>query len=248
MAPIQETPVIEEVEMPNEQEEELEQEHEEQEEESGRVETNSQAQALWDLLNNQATAKSTLRTIASNLGLTVQEVKTESGQRAIKDVIKLALGDDLAFLSDKLGPFGDAIENLINQRTSELESKLEQRQREREAERFTAQVQDSMKLLDRETKGEFTALLPTINKLMEEMPIGKQSPENYLRRLLGVAKSEAAARVKTPTKEQVENARRESEKTSLKGQSNSERVLNGSSKNPSYREAIEAAAKGIVLK
>jgi hypothetical protein len=221
-----------------ENEDESEEEDDEEEEEKPRA--NSQADNLWSLLNNQATAKSTLQTIASNLGLTISESKTEEGQKAIKDVIKEALGEDLGFLGDKLGPLGDAIERMIGDRISKAELKIQQSHMEREAARYSGIIENAVKDLNRETKGEFNAFLPKINKLMEEIPIGKQSPENYLKRLYGIAKTESDGRVKkTPTKEALREARR----TSSNGKSNAERVIDGSSKSMSYRESIEKAIR-----
>jgi len=225
-----------------EQIEEIVEEVEVEEQEENEAPASSQAQALFDLFNNPATAKSALQMVASNLGMTVSEAKTEEGKTAIRDVIKMALGEDLAFIGDKLGPLGDAIEKLLEDRISKSELKMIERQQAQEAIRVTAVIESTMKELNTETKGEFDALTPKINNLMEEIPIGKQSPDQYLRRLFNIAKTEAAGRVtKTPT----ERSQREALKTGLKSQPNTERVQNGSTKNLSYREAIQQAIDAV---
>jgi hypothetical protein len=235
-------PEVEEIEQEEIEQEEIEELEEDDEVIEEEPQRNTQAEALWDLLNSPATAKSTIQTIASNLGMSVGESKSEEGQQAIKDVIKLALGDDLAFLGDKLGPLGDAIEKLIENRISRAEVKINERAAQREANQFATVVDSTIKELDVETKGEFSSLLPKINKLMEEMPLGKQTPEKYLRRLFNLAKTESTSSVKTST-EKIERAKTESKKTTLKGTSNATRVIDGSSRNPSYREAISQAIK-----
>jgi hypothetical protein len=237
---IEENPVVEEApidESPVEEVEEVEEEVE------VRPVQNSQAQALWDLLNSPATAKSTLQTIAQNLGLTIAESRTPEAKIAIRDVIKTALGEDLAFLGDKLGPLGDAIEQLIDSKTAQVEQKAEERHREQEAAKFSSNIREAMVTMDKTTKGEFSALLPAINKLMDEMPMGKQSPDQYLNRLYKTAKSEAADLVKTASEKRISTAAREANKTALHSAENPERVLKGSSKNPSYREAILQAMR-----
>jgi hypothetical protein len=208
---------------------------------------NSQAQQLWELLNSPVTAKSTLHTIASNLGLTLQETRTQEGQKAIRDVIKIALGDDLAFLGDKLGPLGDAIESIINDRISKAENTFNEKQKERDAQQFATLADSAMKMLDKETKGEFNSLLPKINKLMEDMPIGRQTPETYLRRLYNVVKNESSSTNSGQQETKLEKARRASNQSAIQGRPNVERVLDGSKKNPSYREAIQAAMAGKTI-
>jgi hypothetical protein len=238
----------EELETPEEVVEEVEETEEDvdNEEEPEKPPVN-QAQALFDLLNNQATAKSTLQMIAYNLGLTVSEAKTQEGQKAIADVIKEALGEDMAFLGDKLGPLGNAIEKLISTRISEVESKINEQFKNREAAVFEAQSNEAIVNLDKQTKGEFSNLLPKINKLMEEIPLGKTtSPEIYLRRLYNIAKSESSTKSE-PNTERAVKARRESNNNAVQGSGNPMRTKSGSSRLPSIREAVQAAARGEKL-
>lgn len=244
-------PEVEETDVDVEEVPEVDEEVEETGDEPEEVEkpvANNQAQALFDLLNNQATAKSTLQLIASNLGLSVSEARSEEGQKAIKDVIKEAMGEDLAFLSDKLGPLGDAIEKHINARISKVENDINTRAKEREAAVFQTQSEKAIIDLGKETKGEFTNLLPAITKLMEEIPIGKStSPDAYLRRLYTIAKSEAGTKVNT-SKERIEKARRESSANTLLTSGNPTRTKSGSSPAPTIREAVQAAMRGEKFK
>lgn len=208
--------------------------------------TNTQAQALWDLLQNPATAKSTLNTVAANLGMTLTEAKTIEGTKAIKDVIKMALGDDLAFLGDKLGALGDALENLVNDKVSKVKTELQEENQVRLAQTYSIEVDRVMKVLDKETKGEFNSLITSINKLTSEILIGNQTPEQYLRRIYNIAKSEAAE-VKT-TPDRTTKAKKESDKSALRGgNENPDRVKQGSSKMPTYKESIRAAMSGKKL-
>lgn len=234
--------LTEQEEVVNQEEETVEQEEEVETPPS----TNAQATALWDLLNNQATAKSTLNTIAKNLGLTVVESKTTEGRKAIKDVIAEALGGDLAFLGEKLNPLGDAIEAMINGEVAKLEQKMQTREEQRLAAQFSSEITIEMAQMDRDTKGEFSALMPKINKLTEEIPIGNQTVKQYLKRVFSLAKSESADVKASPDK--VQRARKESEKTSLLGSGEQpNRVKEGSSRLPTIREAVAAAARGVKL-
>ena len=198
----------------------------------------TQALALLDALENPKTANAVVSNLMQQLGIQMPETKKEekAAVRDAKQIIREKLGDDFAFLSDKLG---EAIEEVLATSSSKVREEvlaIEAGRQQREL------VADYQSFLEKEKVSEEEA--GALSKLVDEMPpSGKQILDKYLGRLLKFHRSEVAeAKLDLEKKQrQRENHSRRPENAGIEG--NEERVSRGS-KSISPREAVEAALRG----
>lgn len=111
--------------------------------------------------------------------------KTEikESKKEIKDILAESLGKEYSFLADRLGP---AIEAVLDQERKTSDSRfdsLQQANVERE-------VVASYNRLATETKGESKKFETRMAALAEEIPIGNQNVETYMKRLYTIASNE----------------------------------------------------------
>jgi len=157
----------------------------------------AQAKSLYKALKDPRLAKSIISTLAEEHGLTLTGKETPKQERAVKksvkDIVKSKLGDEYAFLADKLG---DVIEESLstereafNEKLNELTSKSAIREAEEAFEWLGKNFDDADKYENQ------------IAALMDEFPApSKGNARDYLESLYILAKHREA---KSNTKEKL---------------------------------------------
>ena len=201
----------------------------------------AQALALLDALENPKTAGNVVTKLMKQIGISTPETKREEVKavKTIKDTIRERLGDDFAFLSDKLG---DALEEALASEREKIRSEflsLEQQRAQREL------MNDYNKFLSENKVSDDEA--GALNKLVDEFPPSGNIPlDKYLGRLLKMHRLEAAEATQDIAKRQrqKENLSRRPESAGI--ESNEDRIKRGS-RVISAKEAVEAALRGETL-
>jgi hypothetical protein len=218
------------------------QESKETEEESKLDERTTQALQLLEALEDPSRAVSVIQHLAKQAGLLSGEMtKKEEKQaiRGIKEVVKDRLGEDGAWIADKLG---DALEEVIQGEVGKIEKRLEEAENQRQVRQFE---QDYNAIIVKEKVSNEEAI--ALEKLVDKYPWNGKIPlSEYLPDLIEMHRSKAAKVSKaSETKErQQKNIERQTRTQGV--ESNEDRIKSGSSK-ISAREAVLAALKGEQL-
>lgn len=155
---------------------------EEEEETLSEVELEAQeleeAKVLYKALKDPKQRGAVIAAMAHEAGVLNKpaETKTEEKvqKKAVKDLIKEALGPDLAFLSDKLGA---AIETVVNQQKEEQNAEKVEAQ----AQQVANEVVEATSWLNKVTKGDSKRLEAKMNKLADDiLPGPNMSPKKYV--------------------------------------------------------------------
>lgn len=147
-----------------------------------------QAKTLAKALKNPAQAKALLDQLTATAKKADPDLTTKEAKKAVADVLRDALKDEkLFFLAEALGP---ALEKLLDDVRGEFSGALGVLHQNQ----LRAQAQEARDQLNRETKGDFAKLESTIMKLMEETPVGNNTPKAYLRKMYRLAKAEESER------------------------------------------------------
>lgn len=164
----------------------------------------AEAQNLYKALKNPTQRAAIVAALAQEAGLltnqpqTKREEKAETvaAKRQVTDILKTSLGQ-YAFLADSLGP---AIEEILKSQREEISSEFTAL-RQVNVEREVVTAYDK---LATETKGASKNFEARMAVLSEEIPIGDQNVETYMRRLYLIASSER----KTPPQKVADQIRR----------------------------------------
>jgi len=144
----------------------------------------AQALNLFKLLKNPTSAKAIIRTLAEEHGITLTGKETPKAEiqkvRSVKALVKEKLGDEYAFIADKLG---DVFEEALSTEREALNEKFQeinQKSAEKEAEAAFEWLQN-----EHEDAANYEQVIVS---LMEEVPPGNMSAKKYLETLYIVAK------------------------------------------------------------
>lgn len=175
----------------SEESEDEDSEEEESEEEDTSDQEAIEAKRLYNALKDPKAAPMILAALAQNMGLTLNQPKTEKQEqkdvKSVQALLKEGLGKEYEFLADRLGP---AIEKVLDQEREQLNERFVAQ----EKHRIEMQVISSTDKLLKDTKGDSKKYETRMTTLAEEIPIGNMSMDTYIRRLYNVAKSEAGGR------------------------------------------------------
>lgn len=205
-----------------------------------------QAKALFKLLKDPNTQKATLEVLAKQAGLidkegepTKNKTETKKAAKKFQDGLKEALGEKLAFLADKLGPFLEKYINEIRSETNEGIQNLSKVQIENETEA-------ALNKLSKETKGMSRKFESKMAELTSKLkPQDGVSTYDYLKNLYTIASSgSSAASVKGQIADRIRKNRSDapSRLASSGGEKESLRVPK---KTLTSREAAEYALKEV---
>lgn len=146
-----------------------------------------EAKRLYAALRDPRQAAPLIAALAQNAGLnlapnpTKAEIKSET--KSILEIVKSSLGEEYKFLADRLS---SAIEGALAEHSKTQEAKFA----ELAQSQIESQVERAYEVLARETKGESKRLERRMSELADEMPIGNQDVQSYIRRLYAVANAE----------------------------------------------------------
>lgn len=211
---------------------------EEEEEESGVDERTAQALQLLEALEDPKRSLKVIQNLAKQAGLLEAETKAEKKQ-AVKDIkarIIEKLGESNSFFSTELG---EALEEIISEKLSEVDQKIEKIENERQVREFQKDYSRALKNL-KITDAEAGSL----EKLASKFPWNGNIPlEEYLGGLKELLNNQAAkAKSKSDTvKQQQKNIAGQAKNTGVAA--NEERIKKGSA-NITIKEAVEAALRG----
>lgn len=144
-----------------------------------------QARNLYKVLKDPRTAKAAVKLLADEHGLIPSKddsPKVEAKKiRSIKAIVKERLGDEYAFLSDKLG---DVFEEALGTERERFEARLS------EVSTKSA-IQEAEAAFDKLAKNydDFSQYEDTISSLMDRIPNKDMSAYEYLETLYDIAKS-----------------------------------------------------------
>lgn len=151
-----------------------------------------EARRLYKALRDPKTAGPIVAALAQQFKVDVGQLQTKKdvieAKTTIKDAVKEALGTKYEFLADQLGSAIEKALEIERQSNDTRFAELQQSNIERE-------VVTAYDKLSRDTKGESKRLEARMASLAEEIPIGKQNVETYIRRLYDVASAETKGRV-----------------------------------------------------
>lgn len=203
----------------------------------------SEAEKLYNALSDPRSARPIIEALARQAGLIKGEEHTpaekKAAKKAIREVFAEALGEDMGFLSEKLGP---AIEKVLEHYDTENRSRFEELTRAK-AEEETSNAIEKL-YSEHEDAEKFEA---RIFELMDEIAPGKNTkPLAYMKRLYQIAKAEAT---ETSAKEKIKaKLKNNSEDATSRLSSSSTRessVARTNTKALDLDEAIALAAKSI---
>jgi len=203
----------------------------------------SEAEKLYNALSDPRSARPIIEALARQAGLIKGEEHTpaekKAAKKAIREVFAEALGEDMGFLSEKLGP---AIEKVLEHYDTENRSRFEELTRAK-AEEETSNAIEKL-YSEHEDAEKFEA---RIFELMDEIAPGKNTkPLAYMKRLYQIAKAEAT---ETSAKEKIKaKLKNNSEDATSRLSSSSTRESSTTRTNTKaldLDEAIALAAKSI---
>jgi hypothetical protein len=200
----------------------------------------AQAKTLARALKNPAQAKALLDQLTATAKKADPELTTQEAKKAVADVLREALKDEkLFFLAEALGP---ALEKLLDGVRSEFSGALGVLHQNQ----LRAQAQEARDQLNRETKGDFAKLESTIMKLMEETPVGNNTPKVYLRKMYRLAKAEESERQAKAAKQQRQKQNSGNPLDRLHGISSKE-TTSKSTKSRTTEDTVNAIADKLGL-
>ena len=170
--------------------EEGEESETEEQEEAISAEDRKQADALYKLLKNPATAQTVIRSLAEQNGLLRTETKTETtaAKKAIKDLVAEGLGPAYAFLAPQLT---SVIESVLGQEREERTTQISQL----EHQQVEKDVESALSRLARDTKGESRKIESKMMDLMQKFQPGPGTTvEEYIRGIYAQATAGRAAK------------------------------------------------------
>lgn len=185
-------------------EEETEDEVETDDEPETEIETDleeaelKEAKNLYKLLKDPETSKGVLEILAKKAGLLGEsgDSKKDTTEKveSIQEILREALGKEMAWMADKLAP---AIEKIVGKSESATNERLQAQQQEK----ITEQTNAAIERLAKETKGDSKKLEAQMSALANKYQPGKDvKPYEYLRGLYDMATS---ARTANKTKANV---------------------------------------------
>lgn len=163
------------------------------------------AASLFKMLKSPETALDTIRMLAKQAGIIETKAEAKVAAKTITDLLKEELGEEYAFMADKLAPaIEKATRHLVDENTKELKDKFNA---DSEA-RIAAEVDAGLKQLT-EDFDDADDYLKDIYELMDENPpSAKAKAENYFKDLYHIAKGRKASSNKVDRlREKVERNR-----------------------------------------
>lgn len=206
----------------------------------------TQAKNLYKALNDPKTAKTIIEAMARKVGLLGDEEltkkETKAAKKKIQDVFKEALGEDMGFLAEKLGP---AIEKVLEHYDSENQERFKSYEAEKAKEETGKAVETLYSKYE-----DAEALEARIFELMDEISPGPNStPYKYMEKLYHLAKAEAnEASVKDKMKKKLKNNSEDATARLSSSGSREVKTSSAPSKAPSLDEALELATKSLAGK
>jgi hypothetical protein len=154
-----------------------------------------EAKDLYKALLNPAARGPLVQALAQQSGLNLSNIETKKEAKvAKKDItarLKEALGDELGFLADKMGPVIESVIEEERQGVEEISKTVELRQIEREAQQTFAK-------LKKETNGLSTKYEEKMIQLMDKFPSSPGlSTEEYIRGIAMIAMNGKLTQVAT---------------------------------------------------
>ena len=214
-------------------------------EETSKAEAAEAAQALnlFKLLKNPTSAKAIIRTLAEEHGivLTGKETPKQETQkvRSIKGLVKEKLGDEYAFIADKLGDvFEEALateRESLNEKFNEINAKSA----EKEAEAAFEWLQN-----EHDDANNYEQVIVT---LMEEVPPGNMSAKKYLETLYIIAKGREGKAASSKKLAQKITRNSTDPDVKLSGKTRSSDVPVKSTKGMSIDDALSEAIASIKI-
>jgi len=148
-----------------------------------------EARALYKLLNDPKTRIQTLTALSRASGLDKAETKKEvtAAKKDLKEIVKTALGDEYAFLSEKLSTAFEQVLESERASNTEVLNRLQ-------ANQLEAETNTALERLSSETKGQSKKLENKMIALMDEiLPAPGLSTYQYLKNLYRIAASDNSA-------------------------------------------------------
>ncbi len=227
-------------ETPNEEEEETLSETDEETE----ARELKEAKFLYAALKDPKQRGAVIAAMAHEAGVLNKPAETKKEEqvqkKAIKDLVKEALGPDLAFLSDKLGA---AIETVVNQQKEEQDAEKAQAQ----AQQVANEVIRETEWLNKITKGDSKRLESKMSKLADDvLPGPNMTPRKYVTLLYELASGKKVQQVEKGDPDRVKRNANDSA-SRLSSKTHSVQVPQGKipDKKMSLNESIQYALKEI---
>lgn len=195
------------------------------------------ALGLYNLLNNPETAPQVIQMLGKQLGLIKEPEAPRQKPPTISDIVKSSLGEEYAFLGEKLAP---AFEQALNAAIAPIQQQLAQTS-------IKAEFENARQRLNSKTEGDFGKFESEITKLMDTLRPADGVPiEGYLEHLYTVAKyQKGAAPISRETAKKVVTKIQQTAQERLPSPSaaSEPRIVKGP-KLPSLEDAIAAALRG----
>jgi hypothetical protein len=203
----------------------------------------AQALNLFKLLKNPTSAKAIIRTLAEEHGIVLTGKETPKQEdrkvRSIKGLVKEKLGDEYAFIADKLGDvFEEALateRESLNEKFNEINAKSA----EKEAEAAFEWLQN-----EHEDANNYEQVIVT---LMEEVPPGNMSAKKYLETLYIIAKGREGKAASSKKLAQKITRNSTDPDVKLSGKTRSSDVPVKSTKGMSIDDALSEAIASIKI-
>lgn len=160
---------------------------------------------LFNLLKNKDTAAETIKILASQAGIIKTEAKAEATAKSIVDLLREELGEEYAFMADKLAPaIEKATSRLVEDKTKDITAKFEAA----EEAKVKDEVDKGITHLE-ETFDDAKEYFEDIFKLMDEYPpSSKVKASKYFEDLYSLAKARKAGESKSnKLREKIERNR-----------------------------------------
>ena len=198
----------------------------------------AQALELLEALEDPNRAKVVISHLARQAGLDAFETRKEETQaiKTAKAIVKRHLGEDYAFLTDKLG---DALEELIDDRVGSARKDFETREQTRAQREFERDYQDFL-VTNKVTEDEAGIM----TQIADELQPGKNvTVKKYLAQLLKLSRTQLAEKATQKQKQQKieDNFKRRPESIGI--EANELRMVKPP-KTISVRDAVLAASRG----
>ncbi len=143
------------------------------------------ARDLFKALNDPASAKIVVKALAEQAGLIETKQEEKVVVKTITDLLKEQLGDDLAFLGDKLGP---AIEAVVKAQVAEQTKDIRQTQLSAQEQALNTKIDNAITKLETEHT-DFNDHKADILKLMDtHLPSKDQDVNEYFLDLYHIAR------------------------------------------------------------
>jgi len=203
----------------------------------------AQALNLFKLLKNPTSAKAIIRTLAEEHGIVLTGKETPKQEdrkvRSIKGLVKEKLGDEYAFIADKLG---DVFEEALAEERATLNARfddLNAKNAEKEAEAAFEWLQN-----EHEDANNYEQVIVT---LMEEVPPGNMGAKKYLETLYIIAKGREGKAASSKKLAQKITRNSTDPDVKLSGKTRSSDVPVKSTKGMSIDDALSEAIASIKI-